>query len=173
MSLKSGLSEHFQPYKNKFTPDYFRDRIPIELLAKPKPATEVNMYQLKCMICRDVVNINTSLPCNLCYKPCCRECYHSLFLKHESDRKFSLPCLCYVDMKMPTKIDTKSVHSKYKLVLQQLTFKCFLSEQCPTPLTYSHFTGEADHAKQCDFASMKCNDCSRPVLRGDMISHRY
>ena len=169
---RSGLSDHFKPYKNKFNPEFFRDRIPLELLMKPKPGVEASMYQLKCMICRNIVNIGTSLSCNLCYKPCCHQCYVDLFLKHD-DHKYQMPCLCYIDMKLTTKIETKSVNSKYKIILQQLQFRCYLSEQCPATLTYQNFTGESDHAKQCDFASMQCNNCRRPVIRGEMIAHRY
>jgi len=32
----SGLFQHYAPYKNKFDLDFFKDNIPLELLAKSK-----------------------------------------------------------------------------------------------------------------------------------------
>lgn len=170
----SGLDICFSEYQNRFGLDFFKDRIPAELLMKPKLSTTVNMNHILCMICQNVVNINTSYTCKLCNRPVCLDCYLNRFLKHDDSKQFQMPCLCIIDMPI-SKIQTKNVHQKFiQQVVQQLQFRCFCSDQCHTVLSYQSFTTPIhDHQRHCDYSSSMCLSCKMPVLNKDKVAHRY
>lgn len=130
--ILTGMPAFYIPYKNKFTSDFFKDRIPFELLSKNSTP---NFSQYQCMICQNIINTNTSTTCLICSKPVCDECYRNKFQKHDDSEQYEMPCLC-ISNKQKATIKTVNAKQEYLKEANNLKFRCYFSEECPCQLPY-------------------------------------